>query len=154
MMRTAPDPRWTLLAVMAVSLALVGVLLLHLTIALVAAMVVYTGGRRSTEWLQRRTRLPHPALWSVAILVLLIVIVMSEVVQRATDAAASGAGYRALVEQMAAALDQLQRVLPAWLATNVPASFDELRTELATWLREHAAVVSLWGQHTCAPWST
>jgi predicted PurR-regulated permease PerM len=148
MMRAVPDPRWTLTAIVAVALAVGAVLMLHLTIALVAAMVVYTGGRRSTEWLQRRTRLPHPELWSVAILVLLIVVIVSEVVERAAAAAASGAGYRALVEQMVATLDQLQRTLPGWLAAHVPVSFDELRTAFTAWLRRHEGEVRLLGQHT------
>ncbi|MEO8753129.1 MAG: AI-2E family transporter [Casimicrobiaceae bacterium] len=142
------DPRWTLAAIVTVAFALGAVLLLHLTIALVAAMVVYTGGRRATEWMQRRTRLPHPELLSVAILILVIVVVTSEVVERATEAAASSAGYKALVEQMVVTLDQLQRTLPPWLAAHVPVSFEELRTAFTAWLRAHGGEVRLWGQHT------
>ena len=44
----------------------------------------------------------------------------SVVVERAAEAADTGAGYQGLVEQMVAALDQLRTVLPAWLAAHVP----------------------------------
>jgi predicted PurR-regulated permease PerM len=148
MIRSFPEARWTLMAVLLVSLALVAVLALHLTIALVTGMLVYIGGERSTEWLQRRTSLRHPAVWSVAILITLIAGVGSVVVERATEAGDTGAGYQGLVEQMAAGLDQLRTTLPAWLAAHVPVSLDALRASAVTWLRDHAVQVRLWGQDT------
>ena len=148
MTRSFPEARWTLMAVALVSLALVAVLALHLTVALVAGMLVYVGGRRLTEWLQRRTHLRHPAVWSVAILIALIAGVVSVVVEGTTEAGDTGSGYQGLVEQMAAALDQLRTTLPAWLAAHVPVSLDAMRTAAVTWLRDHAVQVRLWGQHT------
>jgi len=148
MIPLSSEARWTPMAVALASLALVAVLTLHLTIALVAGMLVYVAGRQLSEWLSRRTRLPHPAIWSVAILIALFAGVGSVVVERAAEAADTGAGYQGLVEQMVAALDQLRTMLPAWLATHVPMSLDALRTAAVTWLREHAALVGLWGQHT------
>lgn len=136
------------MAVAVASLAIVAVLALHLTIALVAGMLVYIGGRRLTEWLQRRTHLRHPAVWSIAILIALIAGTGSAVVESAADLAATGSGYQGLVEQMAAALDQLRTMLPAWLAAHVPPSLDALRTAAVNWLRDHAIQVRLWGQHT------
>ena len=140
--------QWKVMAIAVASLAIVAVLALHLTIALVAGMVVYIGSRRLAELLERRTHLRHAAAWSVAILIALIVGAGSVIVERAADAAATGSGYQGLVEQMAAALDQLRTTLPAWLAAHVPTSIDALRTSAVTWLREHAAQVGLWGQHT------
>ena len=137
-----------MIAVGVASLAIVAVLALHLTIALVAGMLLYIGGRRLTEWLDRRTHLRHPAAWSVVILVALIAGAGGVVVERVAEAGAAGAGYQGLVEQMAAALEQLRTTLPAWIAAHVPVSLDALRAAAVTWLRDHAAQVQLWGQHT------
>jgi len=148
MIRPFPETRWTLMAVAVASLAIIAVLALHLTVALIPGMLVYIGGRRLTEWMQHHSHLRHPAVWSVAILIAFIAGAGSVVVERAAESAAAGAGYQGLVEQMAAALDQLRTMLPAWLATHVPESLAELRTAAVTWLREHAVQVQLWGQHT------
>jgi len=83
MIRSSSEARWTLILVALASLALVAVLTLHLTIALVAGMLVYLVGRRLSEWLQRRTRLPYPAVWSVAILIAVIAGVGGVVAERA-----------------------------------------------------------------------
>ena len=136
------------MAVAIASLAIVTVLAAHLTIALLAGMLVYTAGCRLTDWLERRWQLRHAAAWSVVILTALIVGAGSVVVERAAEAAAAGAGYEGMVNQMATALDQLRTALPAWLAAHVPVSLDALRTAAVTWLRDHAVQVQLWGQHT------
>jgi predicted PurR-regulated permease PerM len=136
------------MAIALTSAALVTVLAFHLTIALVAAMLVYTGGRRLTEWMERRTHLPYPAVWSVLIVIALIVGASGFVVERAAEAASTGKGYPGLAVQMAAALDKVRTMLPAWIADNVPESIDELRAAAVTWLREHAGQVQLWGQNT------
>jgi predicted PurR-regulated permease PerM len=137
-----------ILAGVLAALALIAVMLLHLTIALVAGMLVYIAGRRLAEWLRRRTRLPYAAGVSIAILLVLLVGAGGIVVERAAELADSGSGFQGLLEQMAASLDQLRTTLPAWLAAHVPASLDAVRTTAVAWLREHAAQVRLWGQHT------
>jgi predicted PurR-regulated permease PerM len=67
MTRALRETRWRLLAIALVSAGLVAVLAFHLTIALVAAMLVYTGGRRLTEWMEHRTHLPHPSRHRAAV---------------------------------------------------------------------------------------
>ena len=148
MIRSFPETRWTLMAIAVASLAIIAVLALHLTVALIPGMLVFIGGRRLTEWMQHHSHLRHPAVWSVAILIALIIGAGSVVVERAAESAAAGAGYQGLVEQMAAALDELRTMLPPWLATHVPESLAELRTAAVTWLRDHAVQVRLWGQNT------
>jgi predicted PurR-regulated permease PerM len=138
------ETRWRLTAIAVASAALVAVLAFHLTIALVAAMLVYTGGRRLTDWMERRTHLPYPAIWSVIIVIALIAVTGGFIVERAAKAAATGG----LVAQMAAALDQLRTMLPDWVADNLPVTLDELRTATVAWLRENAGQVQLWGQNT------
>jgi predicted PurR-regulated permease PerM len=144
MNRALQETRWRLTAIAVVSAALVAVLAFHLTIALVAAMLVYTGGRRLTDWMERRTHLPFPALWSVIIVIALITVTGGFIVERAAKAAATGG----LAVQMAAALDQLRTMLPDWITDNLPVTLDELRTATVTWLREHAGQVQIWGQNT------
>jgi predicted PurR-regulated permease PerM len=136
------------MAIALVSAAIVAVLAFHLTIALVAAMLVYTGGRRLTEWMERRTHLPYPAIWSVIIVIALIVGAGGFIVERAAEVTATGKGYQGLAVQTAAALDKLRTMLPAWVADNVPVSLDELRTAAADWLRTHAVQVQVWGENT------
>jgi predicted PurR-regulated permease PerM len=140
--------RWTAMAIALAAVALLAVLTLHLTIALLAGMLVYVTGQRLAEWLRRRTRLPNPALWSVVILAAVIVGVGSVAVEDFAEVAPTGSGLQGLFEQMAAALNQLRTTLPAWLAAHVPASLDTLRAAAVPWLRDHAAQVRLWGQST------
>jgi predicted PurR-regulated permease PerM len=142
------EMRWTAMAIALAAVALLAVLMLHLTIALLAGMLVYVTGRRLAEWLRRRTRLPNPALWSVAILAAVIVGAGSVAVEDFAEVAPTGSGLQGLFEQMAAALNQLRTTLPAWLAAHVPASLDTLRAAAVPWLRDHAAQVRLWGQST------
>jgi predicted PurR-regulated permease PerM len=142
------EERWALPAIALVSIALVAVLLLGLTPALIAGMLVYTLGRRLTQGIERRTHLPHPGALSVAILVAVIAGAGSIIVERGAEAAAAGAGYEGIINQMATALDQLRTKLPAWLAAHVPVSLDALRASAATYLREHAAQLQLWGRNT------
>jgi predicted PurR-regulated permease PerM len=140
--------RWTVMAVALVALAIVAILALHLTIAMIAGMLAYIAGNQLTDWLRRHTRLRHPAIWSVAILVALIAGAVSLAVDRAGDSAASAWNYERLMEQMAGALEQFRDTLPAWLAAHVPSSLDALRTAAVAWLRDHAAQVRVWGQDT------
>lgn len=136
------------MAVGLAAVALAAVLAFHLTLALVAGMLVYTAGRWLTEWLECHTHLRQAAAWSVAILIALIGSAGGVLVERAAETAAAGAGYEEMVNQMATALDQLRTTLPAWLAAHVPVSLDAVRTAGVTWLRDHAVQVRLWGQHT------
>ena len=136
------------MAIAIASAAIIAVLAFHVTIALVAAMLVYTGGRRLTEWMERRTHLPYPAVVSVAIVIALIVVAAGFVVERAAEAARAGAGYQGMVVQMASALEKVRTMLPTWIADNVPVSLEELRTAAVGWLRSNAVRVQLWGENT------
>jgi predicted PurR-regulated permease PerM len=137
----------TILAVALASAAIGAVLALHLTLALLAAMLVYVVGRRLTEWLQSRTRLDHAGAWSIAILVALVAGAGTAIVETMGDVAGGTAGFQALLEQMATALGQLRTILPAWIAAHVPVSLDALQAGTVSWLRGHAMQVSLWSQH-------
>jgi predicted PurR-regulated permease PerM len=137
-----------MVAVAITSLALFAVLALNLSIALLAGMLVYLAGRRLTGWLRDHTKLRHPAVWSVAILAALVASACGVIVESAAELAETGASFQGLAEQMAVALSQLRTTLPSWLAANLPASLDAVRTAAVPWLKDHAAELRLWGQNT------
>ena len=126
---------------------LAAVLALHLTLALVAGMIFYLLGVRLARSVELRLKLRHPSIWGVIILAALVLSAASLALVHGAEAAGA-ASYESLLQQMAIALDQLRTTLPAWLAAHLPASLEALRATAVTWLREHAAQVQLWGQHT------
>lgn len=131
----------------AAAVALTLVFCLHLTTVLITGMLVYVIGAHLTNALRRRTRLRRPALASVLLLVLLMVLAGS-VVDALVEAAFSGNRSQHLVEQVALGLDRLQTSLPVTLAAHVPASLTDLRAAAVTWLRNHAGQVRLWGEES------
>lgn len=125
------------------------VLTLHLTPVLFAGLLTFAASRSLARRLERvRPGLRHAQAWALALLLAVGTAVASVVIERAAESAAAGSGYAGLLQQMAAALEQLRVLLPAWLSAHLPASIEALRAALATWLREHAAQVQLWGGHT------
>ncbi len=137
------------MALAGVALLWVPVLWLHLTPALFAALITYGGTRAIAALLTRRwPQLRHAQAWSLGLLVAATALVGSMAIERVAEAAAEGVGYAGLMQQMAAALEQLRSTLPAWLAPHLPVSLEALREAAANWLRGHAAQVQLWGGHT------
>ena len=137
------------LALAGVALLWVPVLSLHLTPALFAALITYGGTRAIATLLTRRwPQLRHAQAWSLGLLVCVLALVGSIAIERAAEAAAQGVGYAGLVQQLAAVLEQLRALLPAWLAPHLPVSLEALREAAVNWLRAHAAQVQLWGGHT------
>ena len=137
-------PDFTLLAaataVAGVALLWLPVLALHLTPVLFAALITYGGTRALAALLLRAwPRLRHAQGWGLLLLISAVGLTLSVVVERAAEAAEQGSGYAALLQQMAAALDQLRTLLPAWLAAHLPVSLEALREAAVTWLRAHAA---------------
>lgn len=137
------------LALAGVPLLWVPVLSLRLTPALFAALITYGGTRAIAALMMRRwPQMRHTQAWSLGLLVAAVALVGSVAIERAAEAAAQGGGYAGLMQQMAAALEQLRAMLPAWLAPHLPVSLEALRETAANWLRGHAAQVQLWGGHT------
>ena len=137
---------WALGCIAALWLA---VLTLHLTSVLFAGLLTFATSRSLACRLERvRPGLRHAQAWALALLLAMGTAVASVVIERTAEAAAAGSGYAGLLQQMAAALEQLRVLLPAWLSTHLPVSIEALRAALVTWLRDHAAQVQLWGGHT------
>ena len=125
------------------------VLALHLTPVLFAGLITYAGSRSLAARLERaRPGLRHAQAWGLALLLAVATALASGLIERTAESAAAQRGYSGLLQQMAAALEQLRVLLPAWLSAHLPVSLEALRALLVTWLREHAAQVQLWGGHT------
>ena len=137
------------ISVVGVALLWVPILSLHLTPALFAALLTF-GGARATSAMLRRIwpALRHSKGLGLILFVLVVVLTVSLLVERAAEARGAGGGYAAVLQQMAAALDRLRLMLPPWLASHVPVSLETLRTAAVGWLTSHAAQVQLWGGHT------
>ncbi len=139
-------PAW---AVGGISLLWGAVLSLHLTPALFAALITFGATRAFADSLQRRwPALRHAQSFALVLLLAIATATTSVVAERVAEAAARGSGYAGLLQQMASVLEQLRTHLPPWLAGHVPVSVDAARSAAATWLRDHAGQVQLWGGHT------
>jgi predicted PurR-regulated permease PerM len=53
----------------------------------------------------------------------------------------------ALLGKVADIINEARSKLPAWAASQLPASPDEIEAVVTRWLREHAHDIQLWGQH-------
>lgn len=144
------DTPWGLAGALAGVAALwLAVLGLHLTPAIFAALITFGGTRAFAARLQRlRPGMRHAQAWGLLLLLSATGAVGAMVVERASQATATGSGYAGLLQQMASALEQLRAVLPPWLATHLPVSLEALREAAVAWLRAHATEVQLWGGHT------
>lgn len=126
-----------------------GVLTLHLTPALFAGLITYAAGRMLAARLEiLRPTLRHAQAWGLVLLLVVVGAIGAIAVERMAEAADAGGGYAGLLQQMAVALEQLRVQLPPWLSMHLPVSFDALRGASATWLRDHASQVQIWGGHT------
>lgn len=136
-------------ALLAPTLIWLPVLALHLTPALFAALITYGGTRAAAALVMRwRPGGRHAQAMGLALLLAVVGTLGAVAIERAAESAAGGGGYPALLQQMAASLDQLRTLLPAWMAAHVPMSVDAVREATVQWLRAHAAQVQLWGGHT------
>lgn len=137
------------ISVFGIALLWVPILSLHLTPALFAALLTY-GGARATSSVLRRIwpTIRYAQGLGLTLFVLVVVLTVSLIVERASEATGAGGGYAAVLQQMAVSLDQLRLLLPPWLASHVPASLETLRAAAVEWLTSHASQVQLWGGHT------
>src|SRR5258708_9430047 len=93
-----PAAREELVAVALVSAAIAAVLALHLTLAALAAMLVYVVGERLAGSLRERMHSSHAGAWSIAILLALVAGGGTAIVEGAAELAESGAGMQGLLE--------------------------------------------------------
>ena len=143
-----PDAAMTRNALIAAAVALFVVLALHLAIALLSGMLLYTVGVELSGWLEQRIGLRHAARWSVAALVVMLAAAVAALVRFVPEAIASTSAYPAIAAEIASGLERLRSSVPPWLAGDLPASVEGARAQALHWLREHAGEVQLWGTET------
>ena len=128
-------------------LALLLVLQLHLLAALVGGLAVYElvhilAGKLPFV----RGRRENGKLFAVALLAVVIVAALTLIIVGILAFFRSGQGnLPALLGKMADILESSREFLPQWIARELPANADELRTEVVVWLREHAGEVQTFG---------
>jgi predicted PurR-regulated permease PerM len=132
-------------AIAVAALALGILLALHLTVALLSGMLLYTLGIELAGWLEQRVGLRHGARWSVAALAVVLVAGIAGLVRFIPEALATGASYPAIIAEIGTALERLHGSVPAWLAGAVPDSLHGVREQAMQWAREHAAAVQRFG---------
>ena len=139
----------TTVEVVGIAVLWLGVLTLHLTPALFAGLITYSAGRMLAARLEvLRPAIRHAQAWGLLLLLVVVGVIGAVTVERMAEAAEAGGGYAGLLQQMASALEQLRVQLPPWLSAHLPVSFDALRGAAATWLRDHASQLQIWGGHT------
>jgi len=139
---------WSALILMAAGL--LGILALHLLLALLAGLAAFVLHRRLMGSLQRWFT-PRSARALALLLVLLAFAVGLAAVAEGLDelfAASSSGGLPRLMQLIVDSLNRLRASLPAWLAARLPASAAALHDMVAQWLQAHAAQVQLWSSNT------
>lgn len=137
-------------ALILMTAGLLGILALHLLLALLAGLAAFVLHRRLVVSLQRwfTPRSAH----TLALLLMLLAFAagLAAVVEGLTElsAASASGGLPRLMQLMAETLNQLRASAPAWLASRLPASAAALHDMVAQWLQAHAAQVQLWSSHT------
>ena len=137
-----------LLAISAVLIMRLPVLLLHLTLVLFAALIIYAGATGLSNRLRRwRKELSHAELFSV-LLLLLIFLGGIFILGDWLGDKAGNYSLAALMTQAATILDQLHATLPTSIANHIPVSIDTLKQSLSQLFKSHEAQLQLAGIHT------
>lgn len=126
--------------------ALLAILKLHLLSAVFAGLLVYELVQSLAPYLNRRPFTERSRLAAVVVLSTLIIGLLSAMIVGAIAFFRSDAGsLTALLQRMADIIDGARGSLPAWVVESLPADADELRIEIAQWLRENSPRLQLWG---------
>lgn len=138
------------LAIALMAAALLGILALHLLLALIAGLSAFALHRALEGVLARRLSARASPIMAMLLVVLMLIVLvgLASAKINGMSAGASPESLTALLQLMADALDKLRTSLPVWLADRLPSSAEALRQMAAHWLRENAADVQRFGHHT------
>ena len=123
-------------------------LLLFLWAHLVAAMLLGVGAYLLLRGAWRLTSRHMPPRWArpaARVVALGAMAVAVAALGIAVDAHFEAGGLPALLELLADTLDRLRSTLPAWAASRVPVSIDQVQHVAAGWLRSNAQDLQRWG---------
>lgn len=143
-----PDPRLEIAALIAVTLGLFAVLKLGLLSALLAGLLVYLLCQSAAPAF-RHVGVAHRT-GKALVLVMVAGLIGLGLVYGALEALAllitGSDSLVALLRKMADVVGDARGSLPAWAQAYIPASTQELQTEAAAWLRDHAGQLGVIGQ--------
>lgn len=131
-------------------IGLVGVLALHLLVALLTGLTVFVLHRALVRTLMRRLPAQRAQWIAMAVVLLTIAVALISLVSVLEDIGIGGAndGLMRLLNLFSASLDQLRATVPASIAEHLPVSIDAVRSAALLWLREHLADLRIWGTAT------
>jgi len=142
---TTPElERLRLRSIVVASVALLGVLYLHLLSALFAGLAGFVLYRRVRDftaaaqgsWRRRALR------W---IMVSLAVAGLALLFAAGAELLFKSGGLGRLMDLVADTLDQLRATAPGWVVDRLPESADAVQHAVSGWLREHSGEVQRWG---------
>ena len=144
----APDPRFEIAALIVIALGLFAVLKLGLLSALVGGLLVYLLCQSAAPAF-RHVGLAHRT-GKALILIMVAALIGMGLVYGALEVLAllitGSDSLVALLRKMADVVGDARDSLPAWVQSYIPASTQELQTEAAAWLRNHAGQLGVIGQ--------
>lgn len=154
-----PDLKTFILAISSVIIVWVPVLLLHLTLVLFSALIVYALVRGIANWIRlhifaylsqgaNRAKFDGRAEW-LGVLILTAVIALGVYIFGDWVAEkASVQTFNRLLTQILQIFDQLHQLLPEAISQHLPASVASFQTMLLATIKSHAPQLQLAGIHT------
>jgi predicted PurR-regulated permease PerM len=137
-------------AIVLVGITLLAVVQLHLLLALLAGLMIFTLHRHLLALLMTRMPSRHAHNLGLALVLLLLasaIAVSVEGIDQLSESSSAG-GVPRLLQIAASTLDMLRASLPPSLASRLPESPTAIHDWVTQWLRSHASDVQLWGHHT------
>jgi predicted PurR-regulated permease PerM len=144
---SASYQRMEIAAVVFMAVALVATIKLHLLPALFAGLLIHELVHMLAPRMFGHGSNPDRAkLVALALLITLVVIAVSGAVVAMILFFRSDAGsLSALLQKMAEIIETSRNTLPGWIRDSLPTDAQELKDQIAAWLREHAKEVKTMG---------
>lgn len=154
-----PDLKTFILAIVSVIIVWVPVLLLHLTLVLFSALIVYALVRNIANWLRAHViayraghnngaRLDKLAEWLAIVLLVTITALGIYMFGDWVADKASVDTFNRLLTQILQIFDQLHQLLPEAISKHLPVSVSSFQTMLLATLKSHAPQLQVAGIHT------
>lgn len=148
-----------LLAISSALIVWIPVLLLHLTLVLFSALIMYAATKAIANWLRQHVgaylprfahlmRLDKRAEWLAILSIVLATVVGIYVFGDWVAEKASIDTFNRLLLQIMQIFDQLHKLLPANISQHLPASVSSFQNTLVTSFKNHVPQLQLMGIHT------
>lgn len=151
MQRTSSTPltfQNFLVAISGVLLIWLGTIFLHLTTAVFAFLITFTAARKLSMTMRR----PVPSKLCRDLIALIIVlcagaIFVAFMVHFSMNASRTHSDFSSLLQQIVDVLTRFKISLPDSIAQYIPGNVDQIRGDIANWLKTHAHDIQMWGKN-------